>query len=227
MTPTTVPVSGSHAARRDLRRAEQAATTRRYDRNARFYDLYDSPMEFLGGVGGKRRRLLSAAAGRTLEVGVGTGRNLDLYPAGVELVGLDISPRMLDRARLRARRSTGRRSVPLVVADVGDLPFPDQAFDTVAATCVFCSVADPVGGLAELARVIKGDGAVLLLEHVRPRSRLWGWVFDRLAPLVRRVAGPEINRRTDDNVPRAGLVATDVRASGVWREMTARRETPR
>ena len=74
---------------------EQAETTRRYDRNAFLYDLYDWPMDVLGGVRRRRKRLLGHAEGRVLEIGVGTGRNLDLYPPDVELCGIDISERML------------------------------------------------------------------------------------------------------------------------------------
>ncbi len=199
---------------------EQAATTRRYDRAARFYDLYDKPMDLLG-VRRRRKRLLARASGRTLEVGVGTGRNLDLYPPAVELVGIDVSRQMLSRAR---RVADGLdRKIVLELADVQALPFEDDAFDTVTATCVFCSVADPVAGLREVGRVVRGDGRVLLLEHVRPRTAVLGWLADLLSPLVRRLLGPDINRRTELNVAAAGLDVIEVRRWGVWREMVARR----
>ena len=91
---------------------------------------------------------------------------------------------------------------------------------------MFCSVADPVRGLAELARVTRPDGWVLLLEHVRPRNRLLGRLFDWLTPLTRRVFGPEINGRTEDNAHAAGLHLVDVRADGIWREIHARPADP-
>lgn len=197
----------------------QDEVTARYDRVARFYDLYDKPMDLFG-VRRRRKRLLGRARGKTLEVGVGTGRNLGLYPDGVELAGIDVSANMLARARRVAEELD--RPIDLELADVQDLPYTDGSFDTVAATCVFCSVADPVAGLREVARVVRPDGQVLLLEHVRPRNRLLGWLADRIAPLIARLLGPEINRRTEDNVAAAGLDIVEIRRWGIWREIHAR-----
>ena len=114
------------------------------------------------------------------------------------------------------------RNVLFEQADAEALPHPDQSFDTVTATCVFCSVADPIRGLREVRRVVKREGRVLLLEHVRPRNPILGKLFDLLSPITRRLIGPEINRRTEDNVRAAGLEIVDVRRHGVWREIEAR-----
>lgn len=194
-----------------------------YDRVARFYDLYEAPMDRMGGRA-RRRRVLRQASGRVLEVGIGTGRNLEFYPKGVELTGVDISPRMLERARQRANEE--KREVRLELADVEALPFADAVFDTVTASCVFCSVADPVLGLREVRRVIKPGGQVLLLEHVRPRNPVLGMLSDLLSPLTRRLFGPSINRRTEDNLRAAGLEIVSVRREGVWREIVARAAEP-
>lgn len=206
---------GEHSALQEL-------TNRRYDRSSRIYDLYDRPMDVLGGVSRRRRRLLGRARGRVLEVGVGTGRNLDTYPDGIELTGMDASKGMLERARQRAADLQLADDVSLDLADVQDLPYDDDTFDPATATCVFCSVADPVRGLEEVRRVVRPDGQVLLLEDVRPRNAFFGWLFDLLTPLVRRLVGPSINRRTEANVQAAGLEIVEVRRSGIWREMVAR-----
>lgn len=203
---------GAHEAR--------SAIERVYDRVARLYDAYTAPMEWMGGAA-RRRRVLGRARGRVLEVGIGTGQNLRWYPPDVELTGVDISERMLERAAGRAR-AVGRE-VELVHASAERLPFEDDAFDTVTAACVFCSVADPVRGLREVRRVVRPEGEVLLLEHVRPENPLLGRLFDLLTPLTRRLFGPAINRRTEENVRAAGLEIVEVRRDGIWREIRARK----
>ncbi len=103
------------------------------------------------------------------------------------------------------------------------LPFPDASFDTVTATCILCSVPDPVIGLRELARVVKPDGQVLLLEHVRPENPVLGLLADAMTPFTRRLFGPALNRRTEENVVAAGLDLVEVHKERIWREMVARR----
>ena len=137
-----------------------------------------------------------------LEVGVGTGKNLNYYPEGVEATGIDFSPRMLTKAEKRAN-DLGIE-VDLKEMDAQQLSFPDHSFDTVFATFVFCSVPDPVLGLREMRRVCKPDGILLLLEHMRPGNRLLGLVFDALNPMVVRMMGANINRKTMDNIREAG-----------------------
>jgi ubiquinone/menaquinone biosynthesis C-methylase UbiE len=110
---------------------------------------------------------------------------------------------MLRRAVKRADRLG--RQVDFVLADAERLPFREDAFDTVTATCVFCSVPDPVQGLSELGRVSRPEGKTLLLEHVRARNPVLGKVMDWLNPLVQRFSGTNINRDTVGNVKKAGL----------------------
>jgi ubiquinone/menaquinone biosynthesis C-methylase UbiE len=183
---------------------DRGRVARVYDRIAPFYDWYEAPMDRFGGRD-RRARGVGGAHGKVLEVGVGTGRNLDLYPEGA-----------------RKRAATLGRPVELRWADVEALPFEDRAFDAVTATCVFCSVEDPVQGLREIRRVVRQNGEVRLLEHVRPRNPVLGKVFDWLSPLTRRLFGPEINRRTEENVRKAGLEIVEVKRDGIWREMVAR-----
>jgi ubiquinone/menaquinone biosynthesis C-methylase UbiE len=201
------------------REAEQAAVTRRYDRTAWFYDLCNAPMELLG-ARRKRRRLLQRARGAVLEVGVGTGRNLRHYPAGVAITGLDAAPRMLTWAERHAQRLDP--AATLVEGDAHALPFDDDEFDTTVGTCVLCSVADPVAAVREMDRVTRSGGQILLLEHVRPRTRLLGWFSDIATVFTRRVFGFRANRRTEENVAAAGVAIDEIRRTGIWREIVGR-----
>lgn len=127
---------------------------------------------------------------------------------------------MLDRARRTATDLSCQ--VALEIGDVHDLAFADDASDTVVANAVFCSVADPIAGLREIARVVKPDGNILLLEHVRPRNAVLGLIADLINPIVRRVFGPNINRNTEHNIGRAGITIDEIERWGVWRKITAR-----
>ena len=180
-------------------------TRSRYDRLAGIYD----PMEALIEQFGFRRwreRLWGRLRGehmRILEVGVGTGKNMPYYPPDAEVTAVDLGGKMLAQARERARRLG--LEVDLRPMDVQRLDFPDDSFDAAMATFVFCSVPDPVLGLRELAQVGRPGGQIILLEHVRGDRPLIGRLMDLLNPIVVRVMGANINRRTTESVKKAGL----------------------
>jgi len=131
------------------------------------------------GMRERRATVLSAARGRTLEIGAGTGLNLDHYPDAVdELVLTEPVDAMSVRLRKRAQALAPRASV--VATQAEELPFPDDHFDTVVSTLVFCTVEDPERAVAEVARVLKPGGQLLFIENVRSDSeRLARWQ-DRL-----------------------------------------------
>ena len=180
-----------------------ATAQRRYNRQAALFDLTEMPVEPL--FGRWRRRLWSQIppGSRVLEIGVGTGKNMRFSPPGVSVVAVDFSPRMLSRAIRRARRKGF--DVQLAMMDAQTLALADASFDVVVATFVFCSVPDPVLGLQEVRRVLRPDGRILLLEHVRSRLPILGWIMDWLNPLSLRLQGYNINRDTVRNVQKAGL----------------------
>jgi len=100
--------------------------------------------------------------------------------------------------------------VDLRLMDVQRLEFPDDTFDVAVSTFVFCSVPDPLAGLRELGRVVRPGGDIWLLEHMRVDRPFVGPLMDALNPLVVRVMGANINRRTVENVRRAGLTLVAV-----------------
>lgn len=178
-----------------------------YDRLAPIYDVIEAPMEWLA-MKHWRRELIALATGpRVLEAGVGTGKNLPFYAPGLDITVFDLSASMLYRSRRRPCASDVYR----VVMDAEQLGFPDAIFDTALASFLFCSVAEPIEGLRELSRVVRPNGRILLLEHVRPGTPWLGRLFDRLNPLARTILGPNINRDTVGNVRRAGLLIEEER----------------
>jgi SAM-dependent methyltransferase len=193
-------------------------TTTPWERvGARVYD----PFLWLGerlGMASRRRALLAAARGRVLEIGAGTGLNLDHYPAGIDELVLTepVEPmaRALERraARLgidvRVHRSPAER-----------LPFPDRSFDTVVSTLVLCTVEDPGRAVAEIRRVLRPGGQLLFIEHVRSERARWAWWQDRLErPWAAFGGGCRCNRRTLEQLAHGGLTTMAV-SCGSWSGM--------
>lgn len=162
------------------------------------------------GLRDMRRELLSAARGRVLEVGAGTGLNLEHYPEEIEsLILTEPDPHMAKQ--LRPKLAGSERRIELIEAPAEQLPFPDASFDTVVVTLVLCTVPDPDAGLAEIKRVLKPGGRLLFLEHVRSRDPgLAAWQ-DRLEKPWRFLGdGCHCNRDTIATIERAGLELDDV-----------------
>ena len=195
---------------RENRAVSTELTKARYNRIAPFYNFIEAIPELL--FAPWRRILLAKAKGEILEIGVGTGKNFPHYPHGAHVTGIDLADRLLAIARKEA--SELQLPFDLREGDVQNLDFPDDTFDTAVATCVFCSVPDPVQGFRELRRVVKPSGQVLLLEHVRSDRPIIGWLMDRLNPLIVHAMGANINRRTLENVEKAGLSIEDIEHLG-------------
>ncbi len=188
-----------------------------------FAALYDRMLSGTerAGLREMRAALLAGARGRTLELGAGTGLNLAHYTGAVtELVLTEPDPHMARRLRRRLdEEPPAPDRVEVVETPAEQLPFEDQSFDTVVSTLVLCSVESPDGTTTEIARVLKPDGRLLYLEHVRSGDpalarwqdrleRPWGWLGagchpnrDTVAQL--EAAGLEPESLVQDRLPKA------------------------
>ena len=197
---------------------------RRYNRIAPLYDLMEGLIE--RSRFSKWRELLWNKVEGTciLEVGVGTGKNFPYYPSGVEITAIDFSKEMLKRAQDKVSRQ--KVKVRLQQMDVQNLDFEDNTFDAVVASFVFCSVPDPVRGLMEIERVCKPGSKVVLLEHVLSANRIMAWLMNLANPLVVRMMGANINRRTVENVSKSGLAVEQVTdlGAGIFKLIEARKK---
>jgi ubiquinone/menaquinone biosynthesis C-methylase UbiE len=163
-----------------------------------FAAIYDRGLKATedAGLREMRREVLSGASGRTIDLGAGTGVNAELFPAAVEeLVLAEPDPHMLKK--LRAKLPIEGRSISAVQAPAEDLPFDDESFDTAVFTLVLCTVPDPAAALAEAARVLRPEGKLLFVEHVRAEDPGLARWQDRLEKPWRFLAdGCHCNRDT-------------------------------
>ncbi len=175
-------------------------TRQKWDAASRLFDLFAFGDERR--LGPHKRRLFSKVRGATLLVAAGTGNDFQFFPPGQQILAIDISPGMLERAAKKAIAYCG--DIELRETDVCALPLPDASFDTVVTVCTFCSVPRPIAGLCELHRVLKPDGQLLMFEHVRSKIGVVGILLDLMTQLSRHF-GPDLNRDTVGNVVKAGF----------------------
>jgi ubiquinone/menaquinone biosynthesis C-methylase UbiE len=176
-----------------------------YDKFAERYDTCFAPLERIG-LSRYRKETLSLLPrdAAILELGCGTGANFEFYPSSQTAISTELSFEMIKRAKHKRRENI------LVNADAQQLPFAESVFDAAFATLVFCSIPQPERAFAELKRVIKPGGRVILLEHVRPDGIL-GPVFDGLNAITARLAEDHFNRRTAETAEACGLTIIEVR----------------
>jgi ubiquinone/menaquinone biosynthesis C-methylase UbiE len=186
---------------------------------------YDRQISFFERIlfGGGREWVCSRAEGDVLEVAAGTGRNLPHYPQGVRLTAIELSPEMLAIARQRAQ-DVGR-DADLRLGDAQALEFPDESFDTVAITLGLCTIPDNRQAIREAHRVLRPEGRLLLLEHVRSPSFPVRAVQRLLDPLAVRFAADHLVRDPVDHLAREGFEVERVERSkwGIVERLSARK----
>ncbi len=181
-----------------------AAKRQRYDRLAPFYDLLDLPFEYRR-YRTLRPQLFEGISGTILDAGVGTGRNMPFYPEGSRVTGIDFSPAMIVRAK--QRRAKLGKDIELLEMNVLATTFPDQHFDAIVATFLFCVLDEELqlSALSELSRICKPTGVIRFLEYTYSKDSLRRFVMRLWAPWVRWVYGAGFDRQTERYIPEAGL----------------------
>jgi SAM-dependent methyltransferase len=188
---------------------------------ARTFAIVYDPFLWVGeraGLRAQRKDLLSRARGTTVEIGGGTGLNLPHYPDDLDELVL-IEPDAAMRARLARRVGRGHRRARVVDAAAERLPFTDGSVDTVVSTLVLCTVEAPDLALREIARVLRPDGQLLFIEHIRSESPTLAYWQDRAAGPWRRFArGCRCNRATAELIVACGLELEHV-SQASWHAM--------
>ncbi|MBL94171.1 MAG: Ubiquinone/menaquinone biosynthesis C-methyltransferase UbiE [Alphaproteobacteria bacterium MarineAlpha3_Bin5] len=175
-----------------------------YNRVAIFYDILDLPFEH-SRYKSLRKIVFDGLSGSLLDAGVGTGRNFPFYPKDSKVTGIDLSPAMLHRARIRQRKL--RISVTLKEMNVTALNFPDNTFDNVVATFLFCVLEESqqVFALNELRRVCQARGIIRILEYSISQNPIRRFIMKLWEPWVKHIYGAAFDQRTEQYAETAGL----------------------
>ncbi len=141
---------------------------------------------------------------KVLEVGIGTGKNIPYYPEYIEIVGVDFSQGMLDKALQRSNKYQNKK-MRFIKMDVTHLIFPKDHFDFVISTFVFCTVPYPIAGLKEVKRVLKPGGQAIFLEHMRSSKWFNNVPLYMMNPVIKALVGTSVIRKTKENILEAGF----------------------
>ena len=181
-----------------------ALTSEKWDRAAGRYDLFAAGAEKRWAAA--KQEFFAPMRGKVLFLAAGTGLDFQFFPPNQEVVAIDISGKMLDRARPRAAAYPGR--IELRRQDVHELDTP-ETFDQIFTACTFCSVPGPVNGLRRLHRALKPGGELRMFEHTGSRWFPFNVMLHLMTP-ISRLSGPDLNRPTVANVAKAGFAIQEV-----------------
>ncbi|MCF8020778.1 MAG: methyltransferase domain-containing protein [Vallitaleaceae bacterium] len=168
-----------------------------------YYDAFMMPLEKLR-LHDKRKQLLKDVSGDVLEVGYGTGVNLNYYPYE-QMDSLTLVDQKIPD-QFSIKKIPRDLVLSIMKGDVTRLPFEDASFDSIVVTFLFCTVVEPDKGVSELYRVLRPDGRLYFMEHVLPSARPYNQLFHKLTPVWKRVASNcHLNRETVMTIQHGGF----------------------
>ena len=183
-------------------------TAEKYSRISHLYDTFEYPIERVL-FQKLRTKAISYAQKNTLEVGVGTGKNLPYYYPDIILKAIDFSSGMLKVAH-RKQKNVQVKHLQLYKMDVQQLAFESNSFDTVVSTFVFCTVPDPIAGLKEVYRVLKPSGTAIFLEHMKSHYTLVNIPLYVMNVFSKSLLGTSMVRETQKNIELVGFTIESV-----------------
>jgi len=172
---------------------------KKYNFTSKFYDILDAPFEAFR-YKNIRKTIWKLGKGRILDAGIGTGRNIPFYPKNSEVFGIDLSNGMLKKAKKRAEKLN--RKVKIHKMDIIKTTFPDNYFDTIVSTFLFCVLTDELQpkALKEMKRICKSTGRLILLEYEYSKNPLRKFFMRLMAPYVELIYGARFDRNTLANI---------------------------
>lgn len=187
------------------------------ERSAKLYNFLLKPFEKRFSFW--RSRLTEGLEGRVLEIGTGTGANLKYYPKNCKIIGIDLNYNFLEEAK--------KYRLPLLQMDAENLAFKDKSFDYVIAPLCFCTIPNPEKAFSEVYRVLKTNGELRMIEHMKSDSYIISIFQIVLNPLNKLIFGCELTRNTINSLKKSGLQLShekDLWIYDVFREVKAIRK---
>lgn len=175
-------------------------TEDKYSKWAKVYDRMEEKMP----MGKYKRKAVNLLNGKILEIGIGSGTNLKFYNKNMDLTGIDFSKGMLKLAREKCKK-LHLENVKLMEMDIENMDFPNNTFDSILSTCVFCTVPHPEKGLKEVYRVLKPGGKVIFLEHMKSKYFIINCFLNIMNPITKYFLGTSLLRETEDLIRKIGF----------------------
>ncbi|MGL4253462.1 MAG: class I SAM-dependent methyltransferase [Fusobacteriaceae bacterium] len=197
-------------------------TKEKYSRFSKVYDWVESKMP----MNRYKEECVSLLSGKILEVGIGSGANLEFYREDMDITGIDFSPGMLELAQQKLKLHN-LKNVKLLEMDIENMNFSQETFDSVLSTCVFCTVPNPEKGLKEIYRVLKPGGKAVFLEHMKSSHTPINFFLGILNLIIHPLLGTSLLRETEKTIRETGfskVTSKNVMMGDVLRIIIAEKE---